>query len=408
MPDRSETRPSPSRQSLTFRQMAAWVDAAPNAQLMVDRDGIVLSINRHAAALFGYAREEIVGRRFDELLPPEMREAHAEHCRAFFSRPRQRLMGEGGTFVGQRRDGMLLELQIGLSYIDSGEGTIVIASIMDVTQQKRAEREAKQLTADLVRTNEELNDFTYIVSHDLREPLRGIRSYAQFLVEDYGSQLDEDAREKFGNLIRLADRLDQLVSKLLDYSRHGRAELDLKTVDLNEVLEDAMLDLSTSIQESNAEIRIPRPLPTVYGDRSMLTELYANLIGNAIKYSDKPTPWVEIGFTTSAESKASSVRGSGGETHHGKYGAPRTVFYVKDNGIGIPQEQWSAVFRVFRRLHPRNAYGGGSGAGLTIAKKIVERHHGTIWLDSTVGEGSTFYFTLAADEIDAKTHNGRH
>ena len=235
--------------------------------------------------------------------------------------------------------------------------------------------------------------------------MRGIRSYAQFLVEDYGSQLGDDAREKFANLIRLADRLDQLVLKLLDYSRHGRAELDLKQVDLNEVLDDAMLDLSTSIQESGAEIRIPRPLPAVRGDRAMLIELYANLIGNALKYSDKPKRWVEVGFTTSSAPRAKSPTGDA-EAHHGSLseGAARTVYYVKDNGIGIPQEHWNAVFRVFRRLHPRDAYGGGSGAGLTIAKKIVERHRGAIWLESTVGDGSTFYFTLATDEREAKAH----
>lgn len=406
MSTRPETRPSTSAQGASLEQMGAWVDAAPNAQLMVDRDGMVLSFNPHAATLFGYSREEMVGRRFDDLLPPEMRAAHADHCRAFFSQPRQRLMGSGGTFVGQRKDGTRLDLKIGLSFLESQAGVIAIASIIDVTQQKRAENEAKQLTADLVRTNEELNDFTYIVSHDLREPLRGIRSYAQFLVEDYGTQLGDDAKDKFANLIRLADRLDQLVLKLLDYSRHGRVELDLKQVDLNDVLEDAMIDLSTAIKESGAEIRIPRPLPTLRGDRSMLVELYANLIGNALKYSDKEERWVEIGF----ERGASPARSTETLGHHMPLSdeAVRTVFYVKDNGIGIPEEHWGSVFRVFRRLHPRNAFGGGSGAGLTIAKKIVERHRGSIWLESTVGEGSTFYFTLGADEREAKTHGAAH
>lgn len=364
------------------------VDAAPNAQLMVDRDGVVVGFNRLAESLFGYDREEIIGQRFDRLLPSDLRDSHAHHFRQYFTQPQQRLMGSGGTFPGQRKDGAHLDLQIGLSPIEWDGRTLAIASIIDVTQQRRAEKDAQLLTAELVRSNEELNDFTYIVSHDLREPLRGIRSYAQFLVEDYGPQLDENAREKFGNLIRLAERLDQLVLKLLDYSRHGRAELDLREVDLNEVLDDVMLDLSTSIRESQAEIRIPRPLPPVVGDRSMLTELYANLIGNALKYSDKQQKWVEVGVVEPGADPS-------------RPGA--TIHYVSDNGIGIPREHWSSVFRVFRRLHPRNAYGGGSGAGLTIAKKIVERHHGTIWVESTIGQGSTFFFTLADETKPANS-----
>jgi light-regulated signal transduction histidine kinase (bacteriophytochrome) len=350
-----------------------------------------------------------------------MRESHAQHCRQYFSRPRQRLMGggSGATFAAQRKDGARLELQIGLSSIEWQGETFAIASILDVTQQRRAEREAQILTAQLIRSNEELNDFTYIVSHDLREPLRGIRSYAQFLVEDYGAQLDEDARLRFANLIRLTDRLDQLVMKLLEYSRHGRAELELENVDLNEVLEETLLDLSTSIRQSGAEIRVPRPLPAAVGDRSMLIELLANLIGNAVKYSDKQDKWVEIGFIAAPArgekanqaiiprldltdgSSGSSLGTQSGHSRAAKHdsgrnGADGMVYYMKDNGIGIPREHWGSVFRVFRRLHPRDAYGGGSGAGLTIAKKIVERHHGTIWLESTVGEGSTFFFTLGS------------
>jgi two-component system, chemotaxis family, sensor kinase Cph1 len=173
--------------------------------------------------------------------------------------------------------------------------------------------------------------------------------------------------------MRLTRRMEDLIDSLLQFSRLGRVDLAMERVDLNAVVAEVLDSLAITLKEEKVEVRIPRPLPRVHADRVRVGEIFANLIVNAMKYNDKPQKWIEIGTARNGE-------------------AP--VFYVRDNGIGIPDKHHDAVFRIFKRLHGRDKFGGGTGAGLTIVKKIVERHHGRIWLESSPGEGTTFYFTL--------------
>ncbi|MBD2518918.1 GAF domain-containing protein [Nostoc sp. FACHB-973] len=235
--------------------------------------------------------------------------------------------------------------------------------------------ELAQLNIELERRNNELDAFAYIASHDLKEPLRGIHNYSNFLIEDYGEILDEEGRHKLRTLIRLTQRMEDLIDSLLHFSRLGRIDLSMQDTDINSIVQRNLDLLSARIEEMGVEIRIPRPLPTVYCDRVQVGEVFNNLIANAIKYNDKPEKWIEIGYVEAASP------------------APVT-FYVRDNGIGIREKHFEAIFRIFKRLHGPSKYGGGTGAGLTITKKIVERHGGKIWVESTYGEGSTFYFTL--------------
>jgi two-component system, chemotaxis family, sensor kinase Cph1 len=234
--------------------------------------------------------------------------------------------------------------------------------------------ELAQLNIELERSNKELDAFAYIASHDLKEPLRGIHNYSNFLIEDYGEIINAEGKAKLMTLIRLTQRMEDLIDSLLHFSRLGRVDLVMQPTNLNDEVHRILDMLSLRIEESGVEIRIPRPLPTVYCDRVQLGEVFSNLIANAIKYNDSPNKWIEIGYFDHP---------------------PRPItFYVQDNGIGIREKHFDSIFRIFKRLHGPSKYGGGTGAGLTIAKKIVERHGGTIWLDSTYGEGSTFYFTL--------------
>ncbi|YAF94072.1 MAG: ATP-binding protein [Nodularia sp. CChRGM 3473] len=234
--------------------------------------------------------------------------------------------------------------------------------------------ELAQLNIELERSNNELDAFAYIASHDLKEPLRGIHNYSNFLIEDYGETLDEEGKTKLKTLIRLTQRMEDLIDSLLHFSRLGRVDLSMQQTDINSIVHRSLDLLSARIEEMNVEIRIPRPLPTVYCDRVQIVEVFNNLIANSIKYNDKAEKWIEIGYIEESP-------------------APM-VFYVRDNGIGIQEKHFEAIFRIFKRLHGPSKYGGGTGAGLTIAKKIVERHGGKIWVESTYGEGSTFYFTL--------------
>ncbi|MBE9052889.1 GAF domain-containing protein [Nostocales cyanobacterium LEGE 11386] len=234
--------------------------------------------------------------------------------------------------------------------------------------------ELAQLNIELERSNNELDAFAYIASHDLKEPLRGIHNYSNFLIEDYGETLDEEGKTKLKTLIRLTQRMEDLIDSLLLFSRLGRVDLSMQLTDINSVVHRSLDLLSARIEEMQVQIIIPRSLPTVYCDRVQIVEVFNNLIANAIKYNDKTEKWIEIGYIDESP-------------------APM-VFYVRDNGIGIQEKHFEAIFRIFKRLHGPSKYGGGTGAGLTIVKKIVERHGGKIWVESTYGEGSTFYFTL--------------
>jgi chemotaxis family two-component system sensor kinase Cph1 len=234
--------------------------------------------------------------------------------------------------------------------------------------------ELAQLNIELERSNKELDAFAYIASHDLKEPLRGIHNYSNFLIEDYSETLNAEGKAKLNTLIRLTQRMEDLIDSLLHFSRLGRVDLSMQNTDLNSVISRILGLLSARIEETGIEIRIPRLLPTVYCDHVQVGEVFNNLIANAIKYNDKVEKWIEIGYID--------------------HQSLPTTFYVQDNGIGIKEKHFEVIFRIFKRLHGPNKYGGGTGAGLTIAKKIVERHGGTIWVESTYGVGTTFYFTL--------------
>jgi light-regulated signal transduction histidine kinase (bacteriophytochrome) len=275
-----------------------------------------------------------------------------------------------------------------------------------------------KLNTELERSNVELDSFVCVASHDLKEPLRGIHRYSDFLMEDYADKLDEAGVEKLRTLVKLSRRMETLVDSLLHFSRAGRADLAMRAVDLDEVVSETLETIAPRLQESGAEIRRPQRLPIIRADRTHVGEIFHNLIVNSIKYNDKPLKWVEIGWDEGDgnrewgvgsgewEQEGEGVGGQGeGEKvrtlspsphlSHSPLTTPHSpVFYVRDNGIGIPERHYETIFGIFRRLHEREEFGGGVGAGLTIVKKIVERHNGRIWVESCVGAGTTVYFTL--------------
>ncbi|GEM44559.1 ATP-binding protein [Deinococcus cellulosilyticus] len=247
----------------------------------------------------------------------------------------------------------------------------------------RRTEELQQLNARLEKSNTELDAFAYVASHDLKEPLRGLHHYAVMLSEDYMDQLEDDARHKLETMVRLTQRLESLIDSLLSYSRVGRVDYAVRKVDLHEVALDTIDLLKPSLERRNAQVLIPRRLPEAVADAVRLGEVFNNLISNGVKYNQSPVPTVELGHFEAQEA-----------AEH--FGADLTgpVLYVRDNGIGIPAQHFETIFRFFKRLHTQDAYGGGTGAGLSIAQKIIERHGGRLWVESVEGQGSTFYFTL--------------
>ena len=246
-------------------------------------------------------------------------------------------------------------------------------------------QELTRVNQQLQQRNSELDSFAYVASHDLKEPLRGINSYAFYLSENYQTQLDSEAQARLQSLMRLTRRMDDLLDSLLHFSRVGRTDMQREAVDLNEVLDEALEMISARREETGGEIRVPRPLPVVECDRMRIREVFTNLLSNGLKYNDKAVRWVEVGYQTPPQASPQASLGNG-----------PVQFYIRDNGIGIKSRYHEQVFQMFKRLHGREQFGGGTGAGLTITQKIIERHGGRIWVESVYGEGSTFYFTLQA------------
>jgi PAS domain S-box-containing protein len=228
---------------------------------------------------------------------------------------------------------------------------------------------------ELARSNRDLEDFAHIVAHDLKEPLRGIRNVSGFLVEDYGAQIGAAGLDKLNTLDRLAKRMHDLLDALLSYAMAGRSDLNAAPTDLNQVVAETVATLRTTLQREHGTVEISRRLPTVVCDRLLMGQVFANLITNGVKYNHAAEKRIEIG-----------VREDGDDP----------VMYVKDNGIGVAPEHHELIFGIFKRLHTRDVYGGGAGAGLAIVKKIVERHGGRVWVESHADAGSTFCFTLPA------------
>jgi two-component system, chemotaxis family, sensor kinase Cph1 len=244
---------------------------------------------------------------------------------------------------------------------------------------KKAEELAK-INLELEHRNRELDAFAFAASHDLKEPLRGIHNYSTILLEDYAAVLDEEGIDYLSTMVRLTQRMETLVNVLLRFSQLGKAELHLEPTDLNELVEQVVEVLQMSRKGVSLDVRVPRSLPTIQCDPVLAREIFSNLISNAFKYTQQSTPWAEVGFLMPEEQQES---------------LEILIFYVRDNGIGIRPQHLELIFKLFKRLHDQDSYGGGAGAGLAIAKKIVERHDGNIWAESVYGEGTTFYFTLS-------------
>jgi chemotaxis family two-component system sensor kinase Cph1 len=253
----------------------------------------------------------------------------------------------------------------------------------------RAEDLAER-NADLVRSNEELDAFAHVASHDLKEPLRGIHRYAHQLRAAV-AEASEEQRRQLDGVVQLTLRMDSLLDSLLHFSQVGRAELQYEWIDFNELLAEATEMVSGRAGDAPSEILAPRSLPTVLCDRFRCREILMNLLSNALKYNDKPLRRIEVGYIAPHENTVPPGCPAAALT--------QTIFYVRDNGIGIQAHHAAEVFQMFRRLHGPAAYGGGAGAGMSIVKKLVERHHGQIWLDSVFGLNTTVYFTLS-DEAE--------
>ena len=363
----------------------AAVEAAPNGMVAVDKDGRIVLANRQMEAMFGYGDQELLGQPIECLIPGRFREHHPGHRHEFGKKGEARPMGLRNELCGVRRDGAEFPVLIGLNPIESLGGGVVLASVVDISARAAAAVEIEEtvtelaaVNAELAAVNAELDEFSTVASHDLQEPIRNLLSYVALLQEDLSGGLPPDAAQDLDYIKRSAARMQELVQDLLALSRAGRSEMQVKDVPLEECARDSLAALDVALRESGAKCE-SAGLPSVRGDRRLLTQLYQNLISNANKFRQKgSSPRIQL----------TAERGPQGDW----------VFGVRDNGIGIPPQYAEDVFAAFKRLHGRQEY-GGSGVGLAICRKAVERHGGRIWVDSQPGQGAHFQFTLPASAI---------
>jgi two-component system sensor kinase FixL len=369
----------------------AILAAAVDAIIIIDERGTIESLNGAAELLFGYDSVEMVGQNVKMLMPAPYRGEHDGYLNNYNTTGIKKIIGSGREVIGLRKNGETFPMDLAVSEVKMGDRRVFTGIVRDITERKKAEAqlvdnaaELRQRNEELLRSNQELDAFAYIASHDLKEPLRGIHNYASFLIDDYHDQLDDAGKDKLDTLKRLSQRLDGLLDSLLEISRLGRVEFLPKEVDLDAVLHDVVDSLQITLTERNVTLRIPTPLPRVRGDSVLLGEVLRNLITNGMKYNNKEERWIEVGSMLDPRAPKDPRRQ-----------VPKAIaIYVKDNGIGIPEKHHEAVFRIFKRLHSRDAYGGGTGVGLAITKKVIERHGGEIWIESVGGEGTTLFFTL--------------
>ena len=387
-------------------RLRAILDASLDPIVTIRGDGVIRSASRAFERVFGWEPGTLVGRSVTVLMPEPHRSQHDGYLARYLQSGQPMVLGQLRELEAERRDGTAFPCEIWVNSVGvpAGDEPLFCGVLRDITERKRGEVRLQQYASHLEvanleladsskalqdvidqlrRSNEDLDEFAYVASHDLKEPLRGIHNYAHFLLEDYADKLDPEGTGRLETLSRLADRLTAMMDALLEFSRLRRAELSMTRTDLHAVVCEVIESLQVTLLERSVEMRLPERLPAIVCSGVLVAEIFRNLIENAIKYNEKPECWIEIGVRSEAVSPS------------GRQGPP--VFYVRDNGIGIRERHFESAFRILKRLNGRDRFRGGTGMGLTIVKKIVERHGGRVWIESTFGEGSTFLFTLCKE-----------
>jgi PAS domain S-box-containing protein len=377
------------------------LESSLEAIITIDHEGKVIDTNQTVEGVFGYTREQMLGKEMASLIiPPSLREQHRRGLAHYLTTGEGPVLGKRIELVAMHADGREFPVELAISPIRSPGKTMFTGYVRDITERKRAEEALYQLNAELetrvaertaeletvnetlestvkelTRSNADLEQFAYVSSHDLQEPLRMVTSYVQLLDRRYKHTFDETARQYMNFALDGATRMKALITDLLTYARVGGENKGFERVDSAAIVAEALKNLKALVKESGASITAD-PLPQIYGSRTELQQLFQNLINNAIKYRSDVPPAIHVAVSEEP----------------GWH-----VFSVTDNGIGIDPKYFDRIFLIFHRLHDRGTY-PGTGIGLALCKKIVEHHGGKLWVTSQAGRGSTFYFSIPVRE----------
>jgi len=377
-----QSRPPVALRRLEQNELYQVLDHSPDPTIIVDASGRIVFASLQVEQVLGFERKDLLGLGLEVLIPERFHPTHAGHIRDFFARPSARPMGQGVDLWARGRDGREIPVEISLSWIGESDERLVVASLRDVSTRRRARDELEQVNRELARRTREqeavVNDlrvFAQAASHDLQAPLRQVAQFLSLLDRRHGDSVSAEGREYLRCAMESAARLSMMVKDVLEYSRLGATEQRLGPVDLSDLLDRVLERIQVLLDEVGA--RITRdPLPCVLADASQLAQLLQNLITNALCYKSDAALQVHVSASFDGERWAVSVR---------------------DNGIGIAPSQHAKIFDMFQRS-VGNEERPGSGVGLAICKRVVERHQGRIWVDSEPGHGATFSFTLPALE----------
>jgi len=357
------------------------ISATGEAMISIGNDGLIILFNPAAEEMFGYKKEDMLGKPLDCLMPEQYRHHHSQYLQSYFATGKpDGIIGSIVELPGLRSNGDTFLMEMSLSAGSLGDKQFVIAVARDITERKKIQLSQDELLKKVDNINKELKDFVSIVSHDLKAPLRGIKTLANWILSDCSDKLGDQASEQMNLLLERVERMYSLIEGALQYSRAGRAQEKQVQVDLNKFVPEI---INMVVPPENITVTIENELPVIECEETHIMQLLQNLLSNAIKYMDKPQGWIKIGC----------VENDGFWT-----------FSVADNGPGIEEKHFEKIFKIFQAL-PTSPDFEGTGVGLTVAKKIVELYEGRIWVESKIGEGSTFFFTLPNQKMGAKNES---